>query len=75
MGTDLKSTGMCLEAGRELQCTKQKTSPKKEQRVQCWQQADAKKIYSWGLRWKLGRGIVWATEDVQLNLILVLQDH
>lgn len=47
MGTDLKSTGMCLEAGRELQCTKQKTSPKKEQRVQCWQQADAK-IYILG---------------------------
>lgn len=32
-------------------------------------------IYSRGLRWKLGRGIVWAIEDVQLNLILALQDH
>lgn len=45
MGTDLKSTGMCLEAGRELQCTKQKTSPRKEQRIQCWRQADTKNIY------------------------------
>lgn len=45
MGTDLKSTGMCLEAGRELQCTKQKTSPTKSKEFGVGSSQLPKKIF------------------------------